>query len=244
MKKIYSIIFCATLFTALVFTSSCKKKEADPGPAGVDGANGTDGKDGAYVFPYRQDGTTLNLSGNFYSNNASFSKSFSLPFFSGLEDNMVKTQLVAGRTAGTVRTNGAGQDEDFTIFRSDSLSNATLLLNVTYDYNDQVYVNSLRFEVNTNITDSTYKKVYTTYGGGARTSGPYDPSSSLNGFELTNYGNSIAITNWNYNRNTKALSFDYAGTLTGSYNSTGNDLNFSGKVKANLKEESLRVGQN
>jgi hypothetical protein len=241
MKKINAILFCTALFTALAFTSSCKKKEADPGPAG---ANGTNGKDGAYVFPYRQDGTTLSLSGNFYSNNASFSKSFSMPFFSGLKDNNVISYLPLARTAGTVRTTGAGQNDEFTIIRSDSLSNATLYFRVTYDYNDQTYVNSLNFEVLTNITDSTYKKVYTTNGGGQRTSGPFDPSSALNNNDLTNFGNSFSITNWNYNRNTKVLSFDYAGILTGSFNSTGNNLNFSGKVKANVKEESLRVGQN
>jgi hypothetical protein len=234
MKKIYSILFCAALFSALAFTSSCKKKDAEPGPAGADG------KDGAYVFPYRQDGTTLSVSGNFASNGASFSKSFSLPFFADLDDNMVKSydqfELVG-------RTTGAGLNEDITIFRSDSLSNTTLFFEIDYNDLDQVTVNSLRFDVVSNITDSTYKKIYTTYGVGQRTNRTAGDASTLYSFELNNYGNSINITNWNYNRNTKALSFDYAGTLTGSYNSTGNDLNYSGKVKANLKEASLRVGQ-
>ncbi|MBC7485651.1 MAG: hypothetical protein H7282_02730 [Cytophagaceae bacterium] len=238
MKKINQIVLGIALLTALAFTSSCKKT-ADPGPAGADGKDGN-------LFPYKQIGTTLNLSGNFNSDNASFNKLISLPFFSALDENRVTSIYPAAvlRTTGTVRTNGNGKNDDFYIVRYDSLSNSTLFFDINYNSINEIYVNAFHFNVKTNIADTSYKKVYSTFSAGfGRVSGPNDQERNLNQNDLTTNGNSFAISNWNYNAITKVLSFDYAGILSGSYNSTGNNLTISGKVKASLKDESLRTAQ-
>lgn len=236
MKKINQIVFCAALLAAVAFSSSCKKT-TDPGPAGTNGIDGN-------RFLYKQEGTTLNLTGNFYSDEASFDKLIQLPFFSTLEENRVEVSAPLVRK-GNARTSVVVEDNDFYITRYDSLGNSNLYFKVHYDaINDEVYVNDFYFNVKTNITETTYKNVYTTYGGGGfRTSGPYDNESSLSEYDMTNDGNAFGLSNWNYNSTTKVLSFDYAGTLTGAYNSTGNDLTISGTVKANLKESSLRKAQ-
>ncbi len=236
MKKINQIVLGIALLIALAFTSSCKKT-ADPGPAG---ANGKDGN----LFPYKQIGTTLILSGNFNSDNASFNKLISLPFFSALDENRVKSNYPVLRTTGTVRTDGNGKNDNFHIVRYDSLGNSTLSFDINYNNINEIYVNALHFNVKTNIADTSYKKVYSTFFAGfGRVSGPNDQESNLNQNDMTTNGNSFAISNWDYNAITKALSFDYTGTLTGSYNSTGNNLTISGKVKASLKDESLRTAQ-
>jgi hypothetical protein len=232
MKKAQQIIFISALLAAVVF-SSCKKT-TEAGPAGKDGNR----------FPYKQTGTILNLEGNFYSDDASFDNQVNLPFFSTLDENKVNSYYPALRTSGTVRTSGNGKNDDFYIVRYDSIGNSMMSFDITYDYNDVVSINDFHFNVKTNVTETSYRKVYTTYGGGgARVSGPYDYESGLSEYNLTTDGNSFSISNWNYNSTTKVLSFDYSGTLTGAYNSTGNDLSVSGTVKANLKDESLRVTQ-
>lgn len=233
MKKINQILFGAILLAAVAFTSSCKKT-SEPGPAGQNASR----------FPYKQSGTTLNISGNFYSDDASFDNQIKLPFFATLDENRVEEvgsplRISSGRTSVVV------SNSDFYITRYDSLGNSTLFFKVHYDVNnDEVYVNEFHFNVKTNITETTYKNVYTTYGGGgARTSGPYDNESSLSEYDMTNDGNSFVITNWIYDAPTKQLGFDYSGILTGPWNSTGNNLNVSGTVKAKLKNNSLRVAQ-
>ena len=236
MKKINQIVFCAALLAAAAFSSSCKKT-TDPGPAGADGTDGN-------RFLYKQAGTTLNITGNFYSDEAAFDKLIQLPFFSTLEENRVVSSIPAARK-GNERTSIVIEDNDFYITRYDSLGNSSLYFKINYDaYNDEVYVNEFNFNVKTNITETTYKNVYTTYGGsGFRTSGPYDNESNLSEYDMNNDGNTFSLSGWNYDATTKVLSFDYTGTLTGAYNSTGNSLTVSGTVKANLKESSLRKAQ-
>ena len=242
MKKINLTLLSAIFLAVLAFSSSCKKT-SDPGPAGANGTNGINGKDGA-LFAYKQPGTTLNLKGMFYSDDASFDNLLALPFFNTLDENYIKTYYPALRTEGTVRTSVNGKNTTFYITRYDSLGNSSLSFQITDDYQDLVSLNYLHFNVKTNITNTSYRKVYTTDGGGgvARVSGPYNNETSLDGYTLDNYGNSFSITNWSYNPTTQSLSFDYNGTLVGGYNSTGNDLAISGTVKANLKEETLRKG--
>ncbi|MDB5255990.1 MAG: hypothetical protein JWM14_685 [Chitinophagaceae bacterium] len=239
MKTIKQIIFGTALLTAVAFTSSCKKT-ADPGPAGTNGTNGTNGN----AYPYKQAGTTLNLTGNFYSDDASFDNLISMPFFSTLEENHVEVSAPVLRN-GTARTSLIVDNNNFYITRYDSLGNSNLSFSIYYDGgNDETYVNDFYFNVKTNITETSYKKVYTTNGGGGfRTSGPYDNETSLSEDDMNNDGNSFSISNWSYNSTTKVLSFDYSGTLTGAYNSTGSSLTVSGAVKANLKDESLRIAQ-
>jgi hypothetical protein len=236
MKKINPILFGAVLLATVAFCSSCKKT-ADPGPAG------TNGKDGN-AFPYQEAGTTLNLTGFFYSDDVSFTKQLTLPFYSTLEESRIKTTTPALRTDATHRVSANGKDEVYYITRYDSLSNCYLAFTILNDYNDNIYVNSFQFNAKTNITSTSYREIYTTYYNQvARTSGPYDSESSLDHTTLNSYGNSFEITNWNYNATTHLLTFDYNGLLSGGYNSTGNDLTVSGKVKATVRERALRIGQ-
>jgi len=233
MKKINQILWGAALLAVVAFSSSCKKT-SDPGPAGADGVR----------FPYKQTGTTLNIAGNFYSDDASFDNEIKLPFFASLDENRVEESAPLARR-GNARTSVAVEDNDFYITRYDSIGNSTLSFKIHYDsFNDEVYVNDFHFNVKTNITETTYKNVYTTDGGsGFRTSGPYQNEDGLSEYTMTNNGNSFLLTNWIYDAPTKQLGFDYAATLTGAYNSTGNNLTVSGTVKAKLKESSLRIAQ-
>ena len=249
MKKINQIVFGLTLLAAVAFTSSCKKTtEVGPvganGSNGANGTNGTDGKDGSR-FPYKEVGTSLNLMGNFYSDDASFDQLITLSFYEKLEESTIRTSAPQVRTEAAHRTSADGMNDYFDITRYDSLGNTTLTFNIENDYNNGIYVNSFYFNAKTNITETSYRNIYTTYygGGPARVSGPYDQEGSLDDYDLNNDGNSFAITNWNYDRTTHVLTFDYSGQLTGDYNSSGNNLTVSGSVKATVRTSSLRVAQ-
>jgi len=228
MKKLNGFFFITALCTALAI-SSCKKT-GDPGPAGTDGTNGSGG------LPYKQAGTILNLSGNFYSDNAAFNNSYTLPFFAALDENNV---IVGTETAFEGETEIDTLTRVFNITRRDSLNNSILTFQFIAPGVGDSYISYFHFNVLSNITSTSYKRIYTTSAPGTERTSGYTESTLGYGV-LNSDGNTMTFSNLHYNPTSETLSFDYSGTLTGNYNSTGNTLTLSGTVKANVKVESLR----
>ncbi|MDF2456490.1 MAG: hypothetical protein K0R51_2483 [Cytophagaceae bacterium] len=246
MKKTQQIFFATALLAAVAFTSSCKK-ETEPGPAGANGTNGI-------ALPYKQEGTTLKLSGTYSSDNAAFDNTYALSYFASLEENAVVEEQVEDGNGIPARTEATVTDYYYHIVRRDSLNNSVLSFDIAfYDGASDPVVENLYIDIIDNVTSSSYKRISTGYVYdpsisariSAGTANGYFDRGSLGNYEIyqDNGSNELAISDWSYDHSTKKISFEFSGVLSDYFNSTKNDLSIEAKVSADLRQETHRVGR-
>lgn len=239
MKKSQQLILATVILAAGAFSFSCKKT-IEPGPAGADGKNGN-------TLLYKQEGTTLQLSGIYSSDGSAFDNTYKLSYFASLDENSVSEETIDVQPQ--MRTEAPETSYFYHIVRRDSSNNSVLSFDIVFYYgSSEPKLENLNIDIITNITSTGYKRIATGYvynpsvSGNTSANGFFD-KSSLGNYELSNVDNTLAFSNWNYNQTTKALSFEFSGVLVDYYNSTRNPLAITAKVAANLNNETHRVGK-
>ena len=241
MKKINQIIFGSALVASIVLSTSCKK-EAEPGPAGADGKS-------ANALLYKQEGTTLKLSGIYSSDAAAFENTYNLSYYASLDENAVSQETIELQEGDNeARASATETRYTYHIVRRD-LNNSVLSFDVVfYEGDDEPFVNNLNIDIFDNITSTGYKRISTgnfSYPS-ISSNDPlinYFERASLYYDQLENPDNLLVLSEWDYNPTTRNISFKYSGTLVNRYNSTKNDLTIDARVSANLNNETYRKGR-
>lgn len=240
MKNFNQIILGSAFVAAIALSTSCKK-DTEPGPAGATGKNAID-------LRYKQEGTTLKLSGIYSSDGSAFDNTYKLSYYSTLDENSVVEETVELENPA-LRTSETATGYLYHIVRRDSLNNSVLSFDIAfYAGADEPVVENLNFDIITNITSAGYKRIATGYVQDVAISG-----NTANGYFRQDYldsytleydnDNNLVISNWDYNTTTRKLSFDFSGTLIDRRNSTRNELTVEAKVSADLNHETHRKGK-
>lgn len=238
MKKINHILLGTAFLAAIALSTSCKKT-TDPGPAGADG--------NVLDLRYKQEGTTLKLSGIYSSDGSAFDNTYKLSYYSSLDENSVVEETIENNPVA--RTSASITTYFYHIVRRDSLNNSVLSFDVAF-YGDESEptVENLNFDIITNINSAGYKRIATGYVYNPSVSGytanGYFQQDGLDSYSLQyDNDNNLVISDWNYNTSTRKLSFKYSGTLIDYRNSTKNELNVVATVSADLNQETYRKGK-
>lgn len=239
MKKFNEIIIGSALVAVIVLSIACKK-DTEPGPAGANGLN-------ANALLYKQEGTTLRLSGNYYSDGAAFDNTYKLSYYASLDENTVTTETIEIEEP-ELRTSETETRHTYHIVRRDSLNNSVLSFDILfYEGDDEPYLRNLNIDIVTDITSAGHKRIATGWVYNPSVSGPtangYFQRNYLEAYEIENEDNSLAISDWNYNATTKNLSFEFSGTLADRFNSTRSTLTIDAQVSATLGNETFRKGE-